>query len=151
MARPAKIVVLDASVLVKWFVEEKDTKIALQMRSDYENGIIDIWSTQLMPFEVLNALRYSQDLGQDEIEKVGDSLARSQIALYPILDGDLRGPCIRLAFKYGLTLYDASYVALARSIDKVLYTANEKLNSKTSGKENVQLLAQYQSQKKNLI
>jgi predicted nucleic acid-binding protein len=147
MARPAKVVVLDASVLVKWFVEEKDTKIALQMRSDYEKGIIDIWSTQLMPFEVLNALRYSQDLGQDEIEKVGESLARSQIALYPLLDGNLRGPCIRLAIKYGLTVYDASYVALARSIDKILYTADEKLYSKTSGKESVELLTQYQNNK----
>ena len=151
MARPAKVVVLDASVLVKWFVEEKDTKIALKVRNDYENGILDIWSTQLMPFEVLNALRYSQDLGQDEIEKVGESLARLQIALYPLLDGNLRGACIRLAFKYGLTVYDASYVALARSIDKILYTADEKLYSKTSGKENVQLLAQYQIHKQNLI
>jgi len=151
MARPAKIVVLDASVLVKWFVEENDTKIALQMRSDYEKGIIDIWSTQLMPFEVLNALRYSQDLGQDEIEKVGESLARSQIALYPLLERNLRELCIRLAFKYGLTVYDASYIALAGSIDKTLFTADEKLYSKTSGKENVQLLAEYPNYKKNLI
>jgi predicted nucleic acid-binding protein len=141
MARPAKIVVLDASVLVKWFVEEKDTKIALQMRSDYEKGIIDIWSTQLMPFEVLNALRFSQDLGQDELEKIGESLSRTQIALYSMLDGKIRETCIRMAFKYGITIYDASYVALARSMDKTLFTADEKLYSKISGKENVQLLA----------
>jgi len=143
MERSTKIVIVDASVLVKWFVDEKETKIALRLRTDYENGNVDIWSTHLMPFEVLNALRYSQELGQDEIEKIGDSLARSQIALYPVLDGNLRETCIRLAFKYGLTIYDASYVALARSADKILYTADEKLYSKTSGKENVQLLAEY--------
>ena len=97
-----------------------------------------------MPFEVLNALRYSQDLGEDELEKVGESLARSQIALYPLLDVNFREPCIRMAFKYGITVYDASYVALARSIDKILYTADERLHSKTSRKENVQLLSEYQ-------
>jgi len=145
MARPAKIVIADASVFVKWFVDEKDTKIALQLRKDYENGTVDIWSTHLMPFEVLNALRYSQDMGQDEIEKVGESLTRSQIALYPLLDGNLREACIRLAFRYGLTVYDASYVALARSTDKILYTTDEKLYSKTSGRENVKLLAEYNS------
>lgn len=146
MARPAKIVVVDASVLVKWYVEEKDTKIALQLRTDYEDGTVDLWSTHLMPFEVLNALRYSQDLGQDEIEKVGESLARSQIALYPLLDWNYRELCIRMAFRYGVTIYDASYIALAHSIDKVLYTSDEKLYSKTSGKENVRLLTEYSSE-----
>jgi predicted nucleic acid-binding protein len=147
MARPAKIVIVDASVLVKWYVEENDTETALQMRTDYENGIVDIWSTHLMPFEVLNAVRYSQDLGQDEIEKIGDSLARTQIALHPLLNGGFRETCIRMAFKYGITVYDASYVALARSMDKTLYTADEKLYSKTSAKENVQLLSQYSIEK----
>jgi predicted nucleic acid-binding protein len=81
MARPAEIVIVDASVFVKGFVEEKDTAIALQLRTDYENGVVDIWSSQLMSFEVVNALHYSQEHGQDEIEKIGESLARSQIPL----------------------------------------------------------------------
>jgi predicted nucleic acid-binding protein len=147
MERPTKIIVVDASILVKWYVEEENTKIALQLRRDYENGIIDIWSTHLMPYEVLNALRYSQDLGRDEIERVSESLALSQIGLYPLLDGNLRGPCIKMAFKYGITIYDASYVALARSLDKILYTADEKLYSKTRNKENVHLLSEYRSGK----
>jgi len=145
MERPAKIIVVDASVIVKWYVEEEDTKIALQLRRDYENGIIDIWSTHLMPYEVLNAVRYSQDLGQNEIERVSESLALFQIGLYPLLDGNLRGPCIKMAFKYGITIYDASYVALAKSLDKILYTADEKLYSKTCNKENVHRLSEYRS------
>ncbi len=46
-----KVIVADASVIVKWFVE-----------GDYTMGRIDIWSTQLIPFEVLNVLRYNQEL-----------------------------------------------------------------------------------------
>lgn len=62
MARQEKIVV-DASVAYKWYAEETWTQEARNMIDDYQNGHIDIASVALMPFEVLNALRYAPNMG----------------------------------------------------------------------------------------
>jgi predicted nucleic acid-binding protein len=140
--RPQKVIVADASVIVKWFVVEDYTKNALKIKKDYTTGTIDIWSVQLMPFEVLNALRYNQQLGQEEIGKASKSLSKFKIALHPILD-DLAELSIQEALKYGLSVYDSSYLALSRTFDKDLYTADEKLLSKVTGNEKVVHLKDY--------
>lgn len=140
--REKKVIVADASVIVKWFVEEDHTKNALKMRDDYKRGIIDIWSTELMPFEVLNALRYNPELGAEEIEKAGKSLTKFKIALHPILNG-LADLCIQDALKYGLTIYDSSCLALSQTFDKEFYTADERMLSKVSGKERIIHVKEY--------
>lgn len=144
MERPKKIVLVDASVVTKWFVEEEHTQEALRMRDDYRRGAIDLRSTQLMPFEVLNALRYNSELGQREIERAGEALSRFKMALYPLLD-DLKTLCVRIALAHGMTIYDASYVSLSQFLDRELYTADEKLLAKAQGESQaVRHLREYQ-------
>ncbi len=129
MERSKKIIVIDASVVAKWFIDEEYTGEALKIREDYKNGVVDLWSTQLMPFEVMNALRYNPEFSQKDVEKAANALSRYRIALYPLLN-DLREPCVRSALKYGITVHDASYVALGQILNKELYTADEKLLAK---------------------
>jgi predicted nucleic acid-binding protein len=62
VARSEKVVI-DASVAFKWFVGEKDSLIARRLAEDYGPGLVDLSSVELMPFEVLNALRYAPDTG----------------------------------------------------------------------------------------
>ena len=133
LERKEKVIIADASVIVKWFVQERFTEEALKIRDDYRRRLVDIRSTSLLPFEVLNALRYNPELGQKEIEKAGNALSRYNMALYPLIDGYL-GLCAEVAFKYGITLYDASYVALSLTLDRELYTADEKLIRKVQDK-----------------
>lgn len=140
--REKKVIIADASIIVKWFVEEENTKNALKIRDDYRKGIIDIWSTELMPFEVLNALRYNPELGKDEICEVAKSLSKFKFALYPLLN-EIADLCIEDALKYGLSIYDSSYLALSEIFDKELYTADEKMISKVSGKEKIAHLKEY--------
>ena len=143
MERPKKkIVIIDASVVVKWFVQEEYTKNALRIRDDYRKGSIDLLSTQLMPFEVLNALRYNPELGQDQVEKASTALSKYRVALHPMLDG-LAGSCIKIALKRGITIYDAVYVALGQLLDKELYTADDKLLIKVAGKEKIRHIREY--------
>ena len=142
MERPKKIAVVDASVAVKWFVEEEFTRQALRVIEDYESQYVDIRSMQLMPFEVLNALRYNPELGETEIEKAADALSRLRIALYPVL-GDLKELCMKAAFKHGLSVYDASYLSLSRLLNSNLYTADERLIAKTKGEGTVRHIREY--------
>jgi len=52
--------ILDASVILKWFIEEKDTDKALKIRDDYVAGKIDIEIPDLLIYELANVLRYKQ-------------------------------------------------------------------------------------------
>jgi predicted nucleic acid-binding protein len=142
--RPTKTIVVDASVVVKWFVEEQFTKQALALAEDYEKRRIDLSSVQLMPFEVINALRYNPELGQSEVENAGEALMRLGVALHPILK-DIHALSLRCAYLYGLTIYDASYLALARFLGCDLYTADRRFIEKAKGDTAIHNVGDYVS------
>ena len=142
MERAKEIAIVDASVVVKWFVEEEHTEKALEMRSDYRGGKIDLRSAQLLPYEVLNALRYNPELGEDDVARAGDALSKYQIAMHPLL-GELKDLCLAAALKLGISVYDASYVSVGELLDKPVYTADEKLIAKTRGRAQVLHLKDY--------
>lgn len=139
MAKSGKIV-LDASVIVKWYVQEEYTDKALKILENYSSGEVDIISVQLMPFEVLNSLRYDPELAIHDLVKIGESLSKLQIALYPVLDG-LYEDAIRIAAEFGTTIYDSSYLSLARRTDCVLYTADDKFSKKIGKNDRLALLS----------
>ena len=140
--RTKEIAIVDASVVVKWFVEEEDTAKALEMRSDYREGKVDLRSPQLMAYEVLNALRYNPELGEDDLARAGDALSKFQIVTYPLL-GELKDLCLAAALKLGISIYDASYLSVGELLDRPVYTADERLIAKARGRGKVLHLKDY--------
>ncbi len=118
--------VVDASVVVKWFVEEEHSKEARLLRDAYASGTLDLIAPSILPYEVLNALKYSGAFGEEELKEVVGTLDDFQLTFYT-LSGDLAKRVVELAMRKGITIYDASYVALAESLDALLYTADERL------------------------
>ncbi len=137
-----KEVVVDASVVVKWFVEEEYSREANLLRDAYANGLIDVAAPTLLPYEVLNALKYSGAFGEEELKEVAVALEDFQITLFD-LKGELAVKSIELAMRRGLTIYDASYIALAQILNAELYTADEKLIRKTQGMNIAKHIAQF--------
>ena len=132
MAGEAHVIAVDASVVVKWFTEEENTADALRIRDDYVSRLIDVASIDLLPYEVLNALRYAPDIGSDELKKIASSLEGYQIRLYGLQE-DASTRCIDNALKYGITIYDSAYLTLGE-VEKIpVYTADEKLLKKVGG------------------
>lgn len=129
MAGNKKVVVADASVIVKWFVDEEDTKKALALRQDYIDGKVDVACPNLLPYEVLNALRYNPEFGQEQTGVAAKALAQYQLWMYPI-SGELATLCIKNSYAYGMSLYDSTYVSLAEYLDSPLYTADKKILDK---------------------
>ena len=127
-------IVVDASVVVKWFVEEKYSKEALIIRDSFTEGLIDIIAPSLLYFEVLNALKYSGAFGEDELKKVARILEDYQFTVYE-LRGAYAEKAVEIAMRKGITIHDASYVALALIEGVELYTADEKLLTKTQDME----------------
>ncbi len=128
-----KAVVVDASAAVKWFVEEKDSGAAARLLDDYVEGRIDIHSTQQLPFEVLNALRYNPELGLEKLKTAARALEALGIALHP-LEGEYADRTLTNAVNHGVTVYDSGYLTLGEELGLPVYTADEKLIRKVGSK-----------------
>jgi predicted nucleic acid-binding protein len=131
VARAEKIVV-DASVAFKWFVEEQDSGSARRMAEDYGGGRIDIASVELLPFEVLNALRYAPDTGVEDLKTAALALDKLGLDLRPLRD-ELSVRCMENALRYGISVYDSAYLSLGEIDDVRVYTADLKLIRKVGG------------------
>ena len=125
MARAEKVVV-DASVAFKWFVEEQDSGSAWRLVEDYGKGRVDIISLELLPFEVLNALRYAPDIGLEDLKTAALSLGKLGLDLRP-LEGGLSLRCVENALRFGVSVYDSAYLSLGELDDVPVYTADLKL------------------------
>lgn len=122
--------VVDASVVVKWYVPERNHELARDFRDDYLDGAHDLFAPSLLPFEVINALRYSEHFEGDRLHAASESLSGYEIELRPFARS---GNVTEVAEKLDVTIYDASYVALAEDVDGRAYTADEALLSNVSG------------------
>ncbi len=125
-------VVIDASVVVKWFVEEDGSEEALEIRDRYLEGEIQIIAPELIMFEVLNALYFKRLFSEKELKWIYEALEAYSFSLYPLSGGYAR-KAVEVSYENDITLYDASYVALAIVRDTFGYTADERLIRKLRG------------------
>jgi predicted nucleic acid-binding protein len=128
MARTEKVVA-DASVVVKWYNLEAETEEALELRRDYAARRIELTAPYLLSYEVANALRYNPDFGAEDVRSAVKDLTDMQMTL-KLLDEQQVHTAIEVAFKYGITFYDATYFALAKEEDIKFYTADDRLIAK---------------------
>lgn len=121
-------VVVDASVVVKWFIPERDHANALALRDDYLDGDVSLFAPALLPFEVINALRYSGHFEGDSLIASAESLSDYGIELHSFINS---GPVAETANYLDVPVYDASYLALARTVDGRTYTADDQFMAAT--------------------
>ena len=124
-----EVVVADASVVVKWFVEEEHSGDALRLRDDYADRVVDIASPDLMPYEVLNALRYNPGFGESQLVETARALEKFSLWMLP-LEGELAEMCIENSLRYGISVYDSAYLSLGVVRDIPVYTVDQRLIDK---------------------
>jgi predicted nucleic acid-binding protein len=120
-----ELAVVDASVAAKWFLTEPESGPALGLRQAHVEGRVALHAPVFLPFEVANALRFHPGLGAEPVASAVAQLFGVQIRLEP------PGPesvsrAVEVAYRTGLTVYDASYLALAERLDCTLYSADER-------------------------
>lgn len=84
--------VLDASVILKWFMEETDTDKANTIKDDHITGKISITIPDLTIYEVGNALRYAKGFSIKEVNECLQEIYNLDldiVAPFP----DLISPC----------------------------------------------------------
>jgi len=121
-----KILVLDASVAVKWFTLEPLRDKALAIRNLYLDGKVELEAPSLLLYEVSNALRYNPSFGIEDLKAVLSSLNDLQLTLHDLKE-ELAYKAAQVAYNFGITFYDACYVALAELRGGTLYTTDLKV------------------------
>ena len=126
--------VVDASVLVKWFLHEKeaDRDRALALRDLHIEGRSTIFIPQLALLEVLNAVRFSPKADEEDGEMALETLHDLHLETKPP-EVDLLRKANAIAWAYKITIYDALYVALAEQVGYPLITADDVMVKKLKG------------------
>jgi len=120
------LAVIDASVAVKWFLDEAHTRAALALQSDFIEGRLTLRVPSLFPYEVLNALTFSRRFRGPELIEAARDLDRSDMVTVPLF-GAYFEQTVALSLRKRITIYDASYVALAAALKCPLFTADDTL------------------------
>ena len=118
-------IVLDTSVIAKLFLEEEWSDIAIKIKDAHVQGKIEIAAPSLAKYELINALKY-KNFGKEEIK---DALEVIRDYAFLIVEpSDLViNKTADFSMDYGITAYDATYVAFANQLGKTLYTADNKM------------------------
>ena len=127
-------VVVDASLAVKWLVEEEDSDTAhVALQSWVVQGITRI-APYLMPFEVANTLHrrvLRGELSLDDSTYMITRLLESGLELHQ--SPGLHARALQLASRLNQgAAYDSHYLALAESLGCELWTADERFYRATS-------------------
>jgi predicted nucleic acid-binding protein len=116
-------VVLDASVVLKWFAAEQHGSLeARGLRDDYQSGRLSVVVPSLFFLELLNVAgrrwRWEHEAVVEFAEALGD-------LSFEVGEPELQSVASWVA--RGLTAYDAAYVALAEGRELTLVTDDEAI------------------------
>jgi predicted nucleic acid-binding protein len=123
---PDNLIVVDASVVIKWFHEEEGTKAAEKLQQQIAKGELRAIVPPLLFYEVANVLTVKAD---SEIEQVVETLKVLENLPFQVVEVSpmVLEEAIRLAHQNHISVYDAIYVALAILSEARLVTADVKL------------------------
>ena len=122
------MVVVDASVVIKWFVSEPYSAEARLILNEYEAGQLDLVAPDLLYAELGNIVwkkHLSQGLAAPDAQDIIKTLDSLEFSLTST--GALLSQAYELAVAHRCTVYDSMYLALSVSERCPLVTADERL------------------------
>lgn len=131
--------VIDASVILKWVLgddREPNQSKALGLLNAWVEGRTELLAPSLWEYEVGNFLGRQFPGRAFEMMQMLGNLKFSSIPLTE----SMHSLCFQWMAQYGVTFYDASYLALAEETESVMVTADVKFAAKMNHPESVRLL-----------
>lgn len=135
-----KKIVVDSSVIVKWVVHEFEEYLdkADMLLSDAQSGKIDIFTPELAKYEIGNAIWKRKNISEESARILFSSLY--VLPIHFVQDSkQLAIPAHAFAKKMKISYYDASFISLALTLDKILITDNIKHQKKIPGGKVIEL------------
>ena len=126
-------IVADASVIIKFFINELYSKQARSLMEVFVRKEIELLEPPLLLYEVINGVRYSRakKFTESEIKAIIESMVNFDFKWLDI-NSEIAYLATEISLRYNVSFYDASYVALAKAMGADLYTADNKLIEATS-------------------
>jgi predicted nucleic acid-binding protein len=123
--------VVDASVVLAWLLRDPVSQPFQQILDDHITGRDPAVAPELLWYEVANVLARGTDLGAEAATEGYARFEALEVETYGL------GPteydqALRFALRYRITVYDASYLALAQALGVRFVTADRKLARKVA-------------------
>lgn len=115
------MVIVDTSVALKWFLPEEGSEAARDLVQRESVG-----SPDLLFYEFSNVLSCQRGLSLEEVQRLLDLLYQLDLQVFLLPQKGFRR-AVEISRKFGLSVYDASFVALAESMEIDFITADRKL------------------------
>lgn len=127
--------VIDASVAVKWFIEEKDTPSAVRLKERFENGQVNLEAPSLLTYEVASALRFHPKIQLTLKQLCGAIEVLEQMQILHEPNEDEWTTAFRFSLENQISIYDAAYLSLADNRRAKMVTSDTKFltNLKSAG------------------
>lgn len=121
------ILVIDSSVAVKWFLPQGEAHgdSAWALLESHLADRVRLAGPDCMRIEVLNALRH-RGFNAAKVRRAAIALDGFGLTWHAV-SASLTVAAVDIAARHGLTLYDATFVALAVQLDAELVTADRRL------------------------
>lgn len=121
-------IVIDSSVVIKWFIVEPNSTEAHKILSAYQAHTVTLLAPDLLYAELGNIIwkkQLYQGLDQADAQAILKTLSTLSLAITPAVD--LLHDAYRIAVAYRRTVYDSLYLALSQREQCRFVTADEKL------------------------
>jgi len=124
-----KRVVLDASVVLKWYLlDEQYGPQALQLLSQYISEDMDITAPALLEYELMNGLAIARRRGRIDEETISVAIEGFlNLGIVLVELSEIYQRITHYCHAYNRSAYDASYLAVAEKKNLHLITADERL------------------------
>lgn len=126
-------VVLDTSVIVKWFSKEGGHRQALEILDKIVTGEVVLMEPELIFYELINACWFGRKFTIRRIKRIMNEFINLNPEIQPV-EPKLMAAILKLIKKFPLTAYDASFIALAEEFKISLITADTKHHKKAFSK-----------------
>jgi predicted nucleic acid-binding protein len=133
--------VIDASVVIKFYVPEILSDEAVEALSRVTDGELLLYAPDLVYPETGNILwkkQYRRELTSEEVDEIANAIIALPMIIEP--SKPIIPLAVSIAMHSGITVYDAMYVAVARVYETKMITADKKLTdalAKTEFKNDV--------------
>lgn len=141
---PPGFVVVDASVSLKWVLDDEDSVApSTALRDDAQRSQVQMLAPSLWIYEVTNALVVAHLRGRLDDQQSHLALRLLQEVGVRLVDPEPRD-CLETAARLGISGYDAAYVALAVALEAELWTGDRRLWKGAGSKnETVRWIGEY--------
>lgn len=127
--RASRLLVLDTSVAVKWYLTEELDDEAGRLLEAAESGVLEFSAPSTIQPELFNALwqrRRRGELTLEEVHQVWISFVSADPATL-FAPEDLMPRATEIVLESGVIIYDALFLALAEHSGAVMVTADMRL------------------------